>query len=93
MKKNEIIKAVSDELDMTIKETAAVVDIFIEYVELALQNGDCVDIPKFGKLSVKQREARMARNPQTGEKIEVPAKKAIKFKASKTLKDAINGEE
>lgn len=93
MKKNEIIKAVSDELDMTIKETAAVVDIFIEYVELALQTGDCVDIPKFGKLSVEQREARMARNPQTGEKMEVPAKKAIKFKASKTLKDAINGEE
>ena len=93
MKKNEIIKAVSDELDMTIKETAAVVDTFIYYAELALQNGDCVDIPKFGKLSVEQRQARMARNPQTGEKMEVPAKKAIKFKASKTLKDAINGEE
>lgn len=93
MKKNEIIKAVSDELNMTIKETAAVVDAFIEYAELALQNGDCVDIPKFGKLSVEQRQARMARNPQTGEKMEVPAKKAIKFKASKTLKDAINGEE
>ena len=92
MKKNEIIKAVSDELGMTIKETAAVVDLFIEYAELALQNGDCVDIPKFGKLSVEQRQARMARNPQTGEKMEVPAKKAIKFKASKTLKDAINGE-
>ena len=93
MKKNEIIKAVSDELGMTIKETAAVVDTFIEYAELALQNVDCVDIPKFGKLSVEQRQARMARNPQTGEKMEVPAKKAIKFKASKTLKDAINGEE
>lgn len=93
MKKNEIIKAVSDELGMTIKETAAVVDTFIEYAELALQNGDCVDISKFGKLSVEQRQARMARNPQTGEKMEVPAKKAIKFKASKTLKDAINGEE
>lgn len=93
MKKNEIIKAVSDELGMTIKETAAVVDTFIDYAELALQNDDCVDIPKFGKLSVEQRDARMARNPQTGEKMEVPAKKAIKFKASKTLKDAINGEE
>lgn len=93
MKKNEIIKAVSDELDMTIKKTAAVVDTFIEYAKLALQNGDCVDIPKFGKLSVEQRQARMARNPQTGEQMEVPAKKAIKFKASKTLKDAINGEE
>lgn len=93
MKKNEIIKAVSDELGMTIKETAAVVDTFIDYAELALKNGDCVDIPKFGKLSVEQRDARMARNPQTGEKMEVPAKKAIKFKASKTLKDAINGEE
>lgn len=93
MKKNEIIKAVSDELGMTIKETAAVVDTFIDYAELALHNGDCVDIPKFGKLSVEQRDARMARNPQTGEKMEVPAKKAIKFKASKTLKDAINGEE
>ena len=93
MKKNEIIKAVSDELGMTIKETAAVVDTFIDYTELALQNGDCVYIPKLGKLSVEQRQARMARNPQNGEKMEVPAKKVIKFKASKTLKDAINGEE
>nr|DAH60740.1 MAG TPA: DNA binding protein [Caudoviricetes sp.] len=91
MTKKEIVKAVASEVDMSIKEVAQVIDTFIEYSELALQNGDCVDLTKFGKLVVVDRSERTAHNPRTGENITVPAKKAIRFKASKTLKDAING--
>ena len=91
MTKKEIIKAVAAEVDASIKDVAQIVDAFIEYSELALQNGDCVDLPKFGKLVVVDRSERTAHNPRTGENIAVPAKKAIRFKASKTLKDSING--
>lgn len=91
MTKKEIIKAVAAEVDASIKDVAQIVDAFIEYSELALQNGDCVDLPRFGKLSVVERGERTAYNPQTGGKVAVPAKKAIRFKTSKTLKDAING--
>ena len=48
-----------------------------------------VDIYGFGKFSLSERAARMGLNPATGEKIEIPASKAVKFKASKSLKDAV----
>jgi DNA-binding protein HU-beta len=52
--------------------------------------GNKVDIAGFGSFSVADRAARTARNPQTGETVHVAAKKAVKFKVSKTFKDALN---
>ena len=52
--------------------------------------GNKVDIAGFGSFQSADRAARTARNPQTGEAIQVAAKKAVKFKASKTFKDALN---
>lgn len=52
--------------------------------------GNKVDIAGFGSFSIADRAARTARNPQTGEAIQVAAKKAVKFKVSKTFKDALN---
>jgi DNA-binding protein HU-beta len=52
--------------------------------------GNKVDIAGFGSFSVADRAARTARNPQTGETVQVAAKKAVKFKVSKTFKDALN---
>jgi DNA-binding protein HU-beta len=52
--------------------------------------GNKVDIAGFGSFQPADRAARTARNPQTGEAIQVAAKKAVKFKASKTFKDALN---
>lgn len=52
--------------------------------------GNKVDIAAFGSFQIADRAARTARNPQTGESIQVAAKKAPKFKASKTFKDALN---
>lgn len=52
--------------------------------------GNKVDIAGFGSFQAVDREARTARNPKTGETIQVAAKKAVKFKVSKTFKDALN---
>ena len=54
-----------------------------------LKEDGVVDIYGFGKFSLSERAARMGLNPATGEKIEIPASKAVKFKASKSLKDAV----
>ena len=57
----------------------------------ALKGGDAVSVPGFGSFSVGERAARTGRNPQTGKTIQIAAAKAVKFKAGKALKDAVNG--
>ena len=61
-----------------------------EAIKSEVATGNKVDIAGFGSFSVADRAARTARNPQTGETIQVAAKKAVKFKVSKTFKDALN---
>jgi len=62
---------------------------FIEAVTEALQQGDKVTLIGFGTFSVTQRKARQGRNPQTGEVIEIPAKKVVKFKPGSRLSESI----
>lgn len=89
MTKKELIKVVAEKLEKSQKETAELVDVvFDEIVKGLLENGE-VRLSGFGKISVVERAARKARNPQTGEEMIVPAKKAIRFKAAKQLKDAV----
>lgn len=52
--------------------------------------GDLIAIPGLGRLKVSSRQARMSRNPRTGEQIEVPAKRSVKFVAAQALKDSVN---
>jgi DNA-binding protein HU-beta len=59
-------------------------------VQAALGHGDKVSLPGVGQFEVAERAARQGRNPQTGEPIAIPASKAVKFKAGKALKDAVN---
>ena len=63
---------------------------FLATIEEALVKGEEVSFLGFGKFEVTERAARTCRNPQTGEEMKVEAKKAVKFKAGKALKDAIN---
>jgi DNA-binding protein HU-beta len=66
------------------------VDEVFAAMEMALREGSEVRISDFGSFKVKQRAARTARNPISGEPVAVPAKKAVTFKVSKALKDAVN---
>ena len=90
MTKKELIKCVAQSTDNTIKDTEEIVDEFINYVKNSLVQHEDVVIHGFGKFTTKLRDARTARNPQTGETIEVPAKYALTFKPTSTLKAEIN---
>lgn len=92
MNKKMMIKAIAEKTGFTQKDVTVVVDAMIEAVTETVAAGEDVKISGLGKFSVTERAARSGRNPQTGEAIEIPATKALKFKASSTLKAAVKAE-
>ena len=95
MKKNDFLKIVTDkvrateEFAVTQKETDAYVAAIKEAVIEAMAEGDEVAIPGFIKFAVADVAPRVARNPQTGETINVPAKKKVKVKVLSDLKNSV----
>lgn len=91
MTKNEMISVIASNVDgVTKKDITVVVDEVFETIKDALASGEKVAIAGFGSFEVAERAARECKNPRTGEPVHVDASKAPKFKASKTLKDAVN---
>ena len=90
MNKGDLVDAVADATGDSKSSAAASVDAMIGAITGALTGGDRVQISGFGTFEVRQRNARMGRNPQTGEAIPIAASKAPAFKAGKALKDAVN---
>ena len=93
MKKAELIQAVAEKTGKPKKEAAIYVDAILDSVTDALVNGDKVTLTGFGVFEVRERAAKMCRNPKTHEMQEVPACKAPAFKAGKTLKEKVNNQE
>ena len=89
MNKAELIDHVAASADLSKAAAGAAVEAVVSGVTGALSKGDSVSLVGFGTFSVSDRAARTARNPRTGETINVPASKAPKFKAGKALKDAV----
>ena len=90
MNKAELIDAVADDSDLTKASAARALDSAIENITNALRGGDSVTLVGFGTFTVRQREARMGRNPRTGEAIQIKASRVPGFKAGKALKDALH---
>lgn len=90
MNKTELIAAVASKAGLTKKDAERVVNATLETITESLVKGDKVNISGFGIFEVKNREARVGRNPRTKETIQIPAAKLPAFKASKTLKDAVS---
>ncbi len=90
MNKGEMTVTVAEKAGLEKGQAAAAIDAFLEAVKEALQRGERVSLIGFGTFQVVQREARMGRNPKTGEQIEIPAKKQVKFKPGKALSDSVN---
>ena len=90
MTKIELVNNVYDKLGLSKEECADIVDKFLEIVKEALSKDKHVMISGFGRFSVKQKRARKGRNPQTGEMIELKARKVLLFNWSQALKDEIN---
>ena len=90
MNKTELIAVVAEKSGLTKKDAERVVSATFETITAQLQKGNKVQISGFGIFEVKEREARVGRNPRTKEAIQIPASKAPAFKASKTLKDTVS---
>ena len=90
MNKSELVAAIANKSGVTKKDTEEVINAFMDVVKDALKAGDKVQLIGFGTFECKEHAARSARNPQTGEAIEIPAGKSASFKVGKALKDAVN---
>jgi DNA-binding protein HU-beta len=88
MNKGDLINEVAEVLDSK-KDAQKAVDTVISSVTDALKKGDSVTLVGFGTFKVQERAAREGRNPQTGEKMQIKAKKVPKFVAGKALKEAV----
>ncbi len=90
MNKGEITAMVAEKAGLTKGQAAAALDAFIDSIKECLQKGEKVSLIGFGTFQVVEREARMGRNPKTGEQIQIPAKKQVKFKPGKDLSESVN---
>jgi integration host factor subunit beta len=93
MTKAELIEEVSRVSNLTKKHSEIIVDTVFKSVINALHRGEKIELRGFGSFRSRQRESRKGRNPKTGEKVDVPAKKVPYFKPGKELKELINREE
>jgi integration host factor subunit beta len=90
MTKADLIEEVSRVVEMTRKESEVIVEAIFDSIVRSLRGGDKIEIRGFGSFRTRQRQPRIGRNPKTGARVEVPAKKIPYFKPSKELKDVVN---
>lgn len=90
MNKSDLINAVAEDADISKVAAGRAIDAMIAAVTSTLSNGDSVALTGFGSFLVRDRAARVGRNPQTGATIQIKASKVPAFKAGKLLKDAVN---
>jgi len=90
MTKADLIEEVSRVVEMTRKESEVIVEAIFDSIVRSLRGGDKIEIRGFGSFRTRQRQPRIGRNPKTGSRVEVPAKKIPYFKPSKELKDVVN---
>ncbi len=91
MTKADLIEEVSRVVEMTRKDSELIVDTIFESVVKSLRAGEKIEIRGFGSFRTRQRKARIGRNPKSGDRVEVPAKRIPFFKPSKELRDIVNG--
>ena len=87
----DLKSAVAARAGLSKAETDQALSAFFEHLKTSLGQGEKISLPGVGQFEVGERAARQGRNPRTGEVIDIPASKAVKFKAGKALKDAVNG--
>ncbi len=90
MTKADLIDEVSRQVELTRKDSEVIVETIFDSIVHSLRAGDKIEIRGFGSFRTRQRNPRVGRNPKTGDRVEVPAKKIPFFKPSKELKDLVN---
>ena len=90
MTKADLIEEVAQITDVTRRDSEVIVETIFDSIVHSLRAGDKIEIRGFGSFRTRQRNSRVGRNPKTGDRVEVPAKKIPFFKPSKELKDLVN---
>lgn len=90
MNKSELVDSIATKSGLTKAQATEALNAFIATIGEAMATNDTVSLVGFGTFSVKERQARTGRNPQTKEEIQIPASKVPSFKAGKGLKDMVN---
>ena len=88
--KDDIVHAIYTKLDLPKYKSTETVEALLEIMKKSLENGEDVLVSKFGKFSVKEKKERMGRNPKTGEKMLLRARRVVRFTPSGKLKSRIN---
>ncbi len=90
MNKTQLIQKIAENGNMTKKDAEAALKAVIDAISDAVASGEKVQVSGFGNFDVKTRDARMGRNPKTGEAVEIAASKRVVFTAAQALKDKLN---
>ena len=90
MNKSELVAALAQKAELSKKDAEKALSAFVDVVTETLKAGDKVQLVGFGTFEAKECPARSARNPRTGEAIEIAASKTAAFKVGKALKDSLN---
>ncbi|MDY6838187.1 MAG: integration host factor subunit alpha [Thermodesulfobacteriota bacterium] len=89
--KNEIVDSMYRKLNLPKRKCADTVTALLEIMKRTLVNGEEIMISRFGKFSVRSKNARIGRNPQTGQGLMLRPRKVVIFKSSEVLRDRVNG--
>ncbi len=90
MTKADIVETVYEKIGFSRKESAELVDLVFDFMKETLENGSKIKISGFGNFIVREKRSRKGRNPQTGEEIQISARRVLTFKPSQVLRKAIN---
>ena len=93
MTKAELVERVANQINLTKKQTEVVVNTVFSSITESLAEGKKVELRGFGSFRIRQRNARVGRNPKSGQKVEVPSKKVPFFKAGKELRELVDEHE
>jgi integration host factor subunit alpha len=90
MTKADIVETIYEKIGFSRKESAEIVDLVFDLLKETLESGDKVKISGFGNFIVREKRSRKGRNPQTGEEIQISARRVLTFKPSQVLRKALN---
>ena len=90
MTKADIVETVYEKVGFSKKEAAEIVEMVFDTIKETLERGEKIKISGFGNFIVRDKKSRVGRNPQTGEEIEISARRVLTFRPSQVLKNALN---
>lgn len=88
--KDVLVEMIRDKVGYPVKEAKEILEIILEEIKLRLEDGKDVKISGFGKWTVKEKRSRPGRNPHTGEKIEISARRVVTFHPSDKMREQVN---